>query len=638
MLACVLAAFLATAPGLATSVKGPRIVAAAMMDVDRDARADGVRLRYSRAVRHARDRDGHYPFAVAGYRVTSVSRATGATVIIRLAEHAAPDTTARPSIRYRPTRRQPVTDHSRRQAVGQTFRSTKPHRHAPVPAPKPTPTPLPPLPPDQDPDHDGYAAPADCKPDDPAVHPGAADRPDVSFRDSNCDGLDGDAANSVFVSPNGNDANPGTRSAPKRQIQAAIVALGKRRDILVAVGLYTRVELIDAPSGIGIFGGYASSFASRTKASTSDIVGMPEAVFVSRTRDVRLQYLNLGGVSGGAGSSAYGIRAVGTAGEPERTTLALEYVTAAAGPGKAGANGANGTNGRRGADGYPGKPGTCDGSPPGEGGIGGPSLIGSTGGQGGRGGGIPNAIGITGGSSQDGTPGGAGGDSRVDEYGLPGQRGGAGVDGTPGQRGAGGTSEAKPLTAWNGGDGTQGAAGRLGHGGGGGGGGGGQVGPLVVDGSGDGGGGGGAGGEAGAGGGGGQSGGGSFGIYLFAATVTIDHGTIVPGPGGTGGNGGAGGTGGTGGAGGLGSDYCGTEIGAGGPGGPGGSGGDGGGGGGGAGGPSIGIVQIGSKASLTQTAIRHETGGNGGQVGANGTGFGGGQDGGSADTAELPLP
>ena len=31
-----------------------------MLDVDRDTHADGVRVTYSRPIRHAADRDGHY--------------------------------------------------------------------------------------------------------------------------------------------------------------------------------------------------------------------------------------------------------------------------------------------------------------------------------------------------------------------------------------------------------------------------------------------------------------------------------------------------------------------------------------------------------------------------------------------------
>src|ERR687891_281336 len=86
----------------------PRIVSAAMQDSERDARADSVRLMYSARVRHVRDRDGRYPFTVAGYRIRSVGAASGKALVIALVEHAQPAPQARPALRYRRTRLQPV--------------------------------------------------------------------------------------------------------------------------------------------------------------------------------------------------------------------------------------------------------------------------------------------------------------------------------------------------------------------------------------------------------------------------------------------------------------------------------------------------------------------------------------------------
>src|SRR5690606_12700041 len=40
------------------------------------------------------------------------------------------------------------------------------------------------------------------------------DRPDDNFIDANCDGIDGDIAKAIFVSPWGSDNNPGTMEAP----------------------------------------------------------------------------------------------------------------------------------------------------------------------------------------------------------------------------------------------------------------------------------------------------------------------------------------------------------------------------------------------------------------------------------------
>src|ERR1700710_2654047 len=65
-------------------------------------------------------------------------------------------------------------------------------------------------------DGDGVTAPADCAPLDPAVYPGATDTPDMAFEDTNCDGVDGDLAEAVFVAPTGSDSNPGTLAIAKK--------------------------------------------------------------------------------------------------------------------------------------------------------------------------------------------------------------------------------------------------------------------------------------------------------------------------------------------------------------------------------------------------------------------------------------
>ena len=47
-----------------------------------------------------------------------------------------------------------------------------------------------------------------------ACSPGAQDKPDLGFADSNCDGIDGDKAAARFVAPAGNDANDGSFGHP----------------------------------------------------------------------------------------------------------------------------------------------------------------------------------------------------------------------------------------------------------------------------------------------------------------------------------------------------------------------------------------------------------------------------------------
>src|SRR3954454_16628863 len=71
-------------------------------------------------------------------------------------------------------------------------------------------------------DHDGTTGTADCEPLDPAVHPGAVDRPDEACEDTNCDGIDGDRGDAIFVSPTGSDVGTGSGSNPFATIQKAI--------------------------------------------------------------------------------------------------------------------------------------------------------------------------------------------------------------------------------------------------------------------------------------------------------------------------------------------------------------------------------------------------------------------------------
>jgi hypothetical protein len=215
----VLAAVVLTTGSTAGSAtKAPRIVFAAMRDLDGDARADEVVLVYSTKVRHATDRDGHFPFAVVGYRIRAVGPAKGKTVTILLREQHQPDPQAHPAIRYRRTTSQPVLGPSRTQAASQLFHRTRAEGPAP-PTPPPTTT-APPAAPaapaaPADSDRDGTPDGQDCGPHDASIHPGALDAPDLSFVDSNCDGIDGTVNDAVFVSPNGKDTNPGTKDTPK---------------------------------------------------------------------------------------------------------------------------------------------------------------------------------------------------------------------------------------------------------------------------------------------------------------------------------------------------------------------------------------------------------------------------------------
>ncbi|MCA9516379.1 MAG: hypothetical protein KC635_15665, partial [Myxococcales bacterium] len=95
--------------------------------------------------------------------------------------------------------------------------------------------------------------------------------------DSNCDGIDGEVENGVFVARNGSDtANNGTIRQPLQTIAAGLaqaVAQGKR-DVYVASGVYS--ESVVLADGKGVFGGYSADFAVRDPAALETaIIGDP---------------------------------------------------------------------------------------------------------------------------------------------------------------------------------------------------------------------------------------------------------------------------------------------------------------------------------------------------------------------------
>ena len=355
----------------------PRIAAAALEDVDRDSRADRLRLTYSERIRHARDADGRYPFSVAGHRIRSVGAAAGRVIVISLVEPAA-GAKAPAFIRYAKTRAKPVRDRAGNQAAAQAFKriSVRVTRPTQTPQPQPQPTTT------TDRDGDGVADTQDCAPADPKIKPGAPDAPDLAFVDSNCDGIDGTESKAIFASPLGKDTNPGTKAAPKREIDAAVVAAAAQgKDVLAAVGLYQRVK---AASGVGIYGGYDAKSWSRSTDLFTVISGFPEGIVADKATGVVLQLMKVRGTTNvlhvDAGTSFYGIRAI------NGSSLRLQRVSSLARSGEAGANGVSGQNGFTGGRGGDGQNGQCDGSKPGGGGAGGTSQAGRSGGPGGSGG------------------------------------------------------------------------------------------------------------------------------------------------------------------------------------------------------------------------------------------------------------
>ena len=452
----------------------------------------------------------------------------------------------------------------------------------------------------------------------------SVDVPDVNIVDSNCDGIDGDIATSFFVSKLGADTNPGTIGAPFLTVQKGVnsaSADATRKRVLISSGVYDEGvgAGLQAKTGVSLYGAYDANWQrSAALVNTTQIRGSPQGVLADGVTDATLQLLSVVGVASAApGSSVYGVRAINGA----AITLASVAVTVQSGaPGISGATGAPGANAGAGLN---GGGGSCDAGA-GSGGGGGGIASTQFGGFGGNGGPESGGAGGTGGPGTSGATGGAGGASG--NPGAPGSSGINGANGAFGTPGAGGTSTlANAAVVWNGANGATGGVGAPGKGGSGGGGGGSQYCTFCNYGGGNGGGGGGGGGFGGGAGLGGTYGGGSFAVYLFNATATVNAGVLTTGNGGKGGDGGVGGVVGQGGPFGFGASVCTSEIGRGGNGGTGGNGGLGGGGGGAAGGPSIGVFRGGTSSVITLNSpsfilgVPGGGGAGGGAIGASGS-------------------
>jgi hypothetical protein len=470
----------------------------------------------------------------------------------------------------------------------------------------------------------------------PCTFQSSTDVPDMAFTDANCDGIDGEWNNGIFVAPiaaGGNDANPGTRTMPKATVASALSAAAAqgKRDVYIAAGTYAGQLAVGNVSGKYIAGGYSASDWKRSLINTTTFANGNPVLKVSGATNDTVQFITFLGGNATSGATAY-------AGWVEASNgLTLEGVSLAAGNGGDGADGANGGTGVSGNNGGSGNLGctndpdfgplicsTCAIPVVGTSGM---SACGESGGAGGAPGwttAAPDGNGSNGGNGSGGALGGVGSGP---EAGLnpPSalMNGQSGADGTSGNNGAGGS----PLGALDAGYlasiAAPGQAGTNGRGGGGGGGGGGGCANSLLGifcycfSYGSSGGGGGAGGCAGPIGQPGVSGGASIGLLVLDSNVIATNVAITSGNGGRGGRGGSGGTGGAGGQGSASSVDTGQQgdSGGGGRGGNGGKGGNGGHGGGGGGGPSIGVART-SGSTFTVNNVSYSLG-NGGQGGAS---------------------
>ena len=80
--------------------------------------------------------------------------------------------------------------------------------------------------------------------------------------DADCDGDMDDTTDYIFVTPSGNDGNPGTLVFPMRTPQAAVVrAASTGKSVLLSWGRYPGP--LDLAAGVSVFGGYAPDFSAR---------------------------------------------------------------------------------------------------------------------------------------------------------------------------------------------------------------------------------------------------------------------------------------------------------------------------------------------------------------------------------------
>jgi len=434
--------------------------------------------------------------------------------------------------------------------------------------------------------------------------------------------LDYDPAKAVFVNgATGADGNDGLTPATAKATIGAAVGIATNTRPLVAIVGGTYAGTVTISSGVAdptlLRGGYDTSFkrggvGSNVVTINGTSGANPSGVLVT-TFGARLQQLTINsGTPSGAGSSAYGVRALSGA------TVAVERSIVTSAAGIAGANNGTGT-GAAGAGCNASNGGNASGPSSPGGGAGSCGGSGAAASGGGGTGGNYSGAGAGGSNGGGGATGGNGGCGSLFGCGTNAGGGSAGAIGGAGAAGAAGSnSTASAGVTWSGQNGGAGGAGSLGGGGGGGGGG------KSASASGGGGGAGGGGGGAGVGAtGSGSFGGGSFAVYAFNATLTLDSVVSTSSSGGGGGAGAVGGAGGGGGKGGNGGSESCCSAGPGGGGGAGAGGGGGGGAGGGAGGPSIAAFHTGTgglsvTASTLTRAGSAASGGGGGAGGAGG--------------------
>ena len=465
------------------------------------------------------------------------------------------------------------------------------------------------------------------------------DLPDPEFRDTNCDGIDGEVDQAVFVASYGMDNPFCNPTSPCLSVSHAlqVAAQSGKREAYLMGGRYEGV--VNLVNGVSIYGGYDGRWrrsaepegqvelVGEVREQDQQAVTIVGAFVSAQIADVTLTSPSASGQHQGRGASSQTVHVVSS-------NIVLRRVAFRPGAGASGQAGAAGAGSGQQGGAPPGAAGggarryntTCDSSSRGGGGAGasGGCGGGTRGGNGGSGGTMDSNCSIwsLNYSARGGNRGAHAADRRQGAGGGGGGGGrcGQGGDGAAGSTlhgtGGGGAAQGGRVldNFWYAHDGAPGGMGQHGTGGGGGGGSGGC--DDGTDAHGAGGGGGGAGGcraaRAGAG---GFGAGGSFGVVAIESSLQVYSSTFYQGQGGAGGAGGLAGAGQPGGLGGRGGSGAGGAR-RGGHGGVGGHGGHSGGGGGGAGGNSLAVLRLGGQFLQAQNQFE------GGAPGAGGAGGG----------------
>jgi len=182
--------------------------------------------------------------------------------------------------------------------------------------------------------------------------------------DQNCDGIDGEIDNAIFVSKSGDNSTDGSIDAPVKTIQKGIdlaTSTGKR-DVYVLSGVYS--ENITLSPGVSIYGGYTDDYKVR------DITTYETAILGTSPTETEPAAVNAMNLQGSImkmtivdGFTIYGVANMSTSGNSFavwlvdcgnqvslRNNVIIAGSGAAGAPGDLGQSGANGESGVMGTE------------------------------------------------------------------------------------------------------------------------------------------------------------------------------------------------------------------------------------------------------------------------------------------------